>query len=101
MKRAFTLIELLVVIAILAALMAIGLPVMKQAKERANEAACTSNLRQMGMILKAYTSDHDGLFPDPTYIYHSRKSLDPNSPVLYPMGCRWHDARMGLVLRYA
>lgn len=96
MNRAFTLIELLVVIAILAALMAVGLPVMKQARERANEAACMSNLRQMGMILKAYTSDHDGLFPDPTYIYHSRKSLDPNSPVLYPMGCRWHDARMGL-----
>ncbi|MEN6333523.1 MAG: hypothetical protein ABFE01_04635, partial [Phycisphaerales bacterium] len=47
-------------------------------------------------ILKSYTSDHDGLFPDPTYIYHSRKSLDPNAPVVYPMGCRWHDARIGL-----
>lgn len=97
MKRGFTLVELLVVIAILAALMAVGLPVMKQARERANEAACMSNLRQMGMILKAYTSDHDGLFPNPAYLYHSRLSFRSEFWYLgLREDCRWHDAETAL-----
>jgi prepilin-type N-terminal cleavage/methylation domain-containing protein len=95
MKRAFTLVELLVVIAILAALMAVGLPVMRHARERGAEAVCQSNMRQMVMILKTYTNDNDGLFPDPSYLYHSKKSLDPNQLTIYLMGCRWHDARIG------
>lgn len=97
MKRGFTLVELLVVIAILAALMAVGLPVMKQARERANEAACMSNLRQMEMILKAYTSDHDGLFPNPTHFYHSFQSrIEHPWSTRHSRACRWHDALMSL-----
>ncbi|HON90458.1 MAG TPA: type II secretion system protein [Sedimentisphaerales bacterium] len=105
MKRAFTLIELLVVIAILAMLLAVGLPVAKQVREQGAEAVCQSNLRQMVMILKTYTNDHDGLFPNPTYIYHSRESfrrykrqdpLDVPYGAGYPWTCRWHDARIGL-----
>jgi prepilin-type N-terminal cleavage/methylation domain-containing protein len=95
MKRAFTLIELLVVIAIISLLMALGLPVARLARERGAEAVCSSNLRQITVLLKTYCNDHDNLFPDPTYLYHSRKSLDPNAPVTYLMGCRWHDARIG------
>jgi len=94
MKRAFTLIELLVVIAIISLLMAIGLPVMKQVRERGAEAVCQSNLRQLEMILKAYTSDHDGIFPNPPYVYHSEKSFIGTFP--YPDTCRWHDAEIGL-----
>ena len=91
----FTLIELLVVIAIIALLMAIGLPALGLARRYAAETVCRSNLQQMTVILKTYCNDHDNLFPDPSYLYHSRKSLDPNDPVIYRMGCRWHDARIG------
>lgn len=91
----FSLIELLVVIGIIALLLALGLPVTRLARQHAAEVVCRSNLRQMATILKTYCNDHDSLFPDPSYIYHSRKSLDPNKPVIYRMGCRWHDARIG------
>jgi len=94
-RQAFTLIELLVVIGVIALLLAILLPALGLARQCAAEAACQSNLRQMAAILKTYCNDNDSLFPDPTYLYHSQKSLDPNDPVIYRMGCRWHDARIG------
>lgn len=65
--RAFTLIELLVVIAIIAILAAILLPVLAQAKERANRASCMSNLHQQGMSFIIYTGDDNGKYPDLRY----------------------------------
>jgi len=63
-RRAFTLIELLVVIAILSILAAILFPVFSQAREKARQAACSSNLRQIGLALGMYTQDYDGVLPD-------------------------------------
>ena len=59
MKKAFTLIELLVVIAIIAILAAILFPVFAQAREKARQATCTSNLNQIGLAWMMYIQDYD------------------------------------------
>ena len=60
--RGFTLIELLVVVAIIALLMAILMPSLQRVKRQAHAVACTSNLRQWGLIWYFYTQDSEGKF---------------------------------------
>jgi prepilin-type N-terminal cleavage/methylation domain-containing protein len=59
----FTLIELLVVIAILAILAAFLFPVFAQSREKARQATCTSNMRQIGLAMTMYVDDHDDTYP--------------------------------------
>ncbi len=62
-RSGFTLIELLVVIAIIAILAAILFPVFAQAREKARQTSCLSNMKQIGYGLMMYTQDYDELLP--------------------------------------
>jgi prepilin-type N-terminal cleavage/methylation domain-containing protein/prepilin-type processing-associated H-X9-DG protein len=59
-RKGFTLIELLVVVAIISILAAMLLPALSKARERARQAVCISNLKQIWHALYMYTEDHDG-----------------------------------------
>jgi len=71
-KQGFTLIELLVVIAIIAILAAILFPVFSSAREKARTASCQSNLKQIALALKMYTSDYDQRYPTNAYSSHQQ-----------------------------
>jgi prepilin-type N-terminal cleavage/methylation domain-containing protein/prepilin-type processing-associated H-X9-DG protein len=62
-RNGFTLIELLVVIAIIAILAAILFPVFAQAREKARQTTCVSNLKQIGTGLMMYVQDYDERYP--------------------------------------
>ena len=61
--EAFTLVELLVVIAIIAVLVAILLPALSKARAQANQVACCSNLRQIGMGFLLYAQENHRMWP--------------------------------------
>src|SRR5712692_9762187 len=61
-RNGFTLIELLVVIAIIAILAAILFPVFAQARDKARQATCLSNGKQIGLAQMMYAQDYDETF---------------------------------------
>ena len=55
----FTLIELLVVIVIIAMLAGLLFPVMSSAREKARQASCINNQRQLALAITIYAHDHE------------------------------------------
>jgi prepilin-type N-terminal cleavage/methylation domain-containing protein/prepilin-type processing-associated H-X9-DG protein len=56
-RPGFTLIELLIVVAIIAILAGILFPVFAEARAKARETTCASNMRQIGMAIAMYRED--------------------------------------------
>jgi prepilin-type N-terminal cleavage/methylation domain-containing protein/prepilin-type processing-associated H-X9-DG protein len=92
-RKGFTLIELLVVIAIIAILAAILFPVFAKAREKARQASCTSNLKQIGLAAVAYKQDYDETYclSWPTTGPDGTRSVPPACGTPYPNSYWWMD----------
>jgi len=64
-KEGFTLIELLVVVAIIAILAALLLPALYSAREKARQATCMNNLKNLGLVVMMYANDYSGYVVPP------------------------------------
>src|SRR5437773_11415136 len=62
-RRGFTLIELLLVMAVITILAAILFPVFAQVREKARQAGCMNNLKQIATAMLLYSDDHDLQLP--------------------------------------
>jgi len=79
MRKGFTLIELLVVIGIIGILAALLFPVFARAREKARQASCLSNIKQLTLAHFIYADDYDERMPP---------SVQPGNP---PSCDRWHE----------
>ena len=64
----FTLVELLVVVALIAMLLGLLIPALHAAREKAATIGCLANLRSLGVAVRTFADDNQGLFPNVTRV---------------------------------
>lgn len=62
-RRGFTLVELLIVIAIIGTLIGLLLPAINAARERARQAECLNNQKQIALAMQSFATSGKGEFP--------------------------------------
>lgn len=74
MKKFFSLIELLVVLSVIAILMSLLQPSLVKALEFSKSTSCSSKLKQLSIVMSAYTSDYNDKYP---YVYGAYNEAMP------------------------
>jgi len=80
--EAYTLIEILVVVAIISIVASMLMPALQQAREKARQSVCMSNLKQTGCALQLYAGDYDGYCPKARGYDGTRTWSAPNGPLV-------------------
>lgn len=97
-RRGFTLIELLVSVAVISVLVALLLPAVQQARERARSIQCANNLKQLGVALHNYNSTHSVL--PSSFVRQEDGNPPPPPPASDPRRYRSHWTGYHLLLPY-
>lgn len=102
-RKAFTLVELLVVIGIIALLISILLPALNRARGQAKQAACLSNLRQIGAAMIMHANEHQQHFPLAGEVWPNGQGHPAdNTPVeMGDIGMRSYSYMKDLLMRVA
>jgi prepilin-type processing-associated H-X9-DG protein/prepilin-type N-terminal cleavage/methylation domain-containing protein len=81
-ESTFTLIELLIVIAIIALLASMLMPALKNARDKAKNISCQSNLKQLSICTAEYVTDYNGFLP---FAYDTIECsyVTPSAPAWY------------------